>query len=164
MVNIQAYVDGSPANVAAACLDSELLGAVQAEVVRSDGKLGPSTVIRLTDDDEMLDASREMARRLRLTGLCGFDFVRDSETGLPYLVEVNPRATPTAHLPSGAVDLLTSMRAAHGYAGPPARTATYPDGLVSLHPEKVSPFAVGTTLIERSNHLDPQPRSSGVSS
>ena len=77
-----------------------MLGAVQAEVVCSDGRLGPSTVIRLSDDPEMLTAAAEMARRLRLTGLCGFDFVRETGTGHPYLIEVNPRATPTAHLPA----------------------------------------------------------------
>jgi hypothetical protein len=145
VVSVQAYVEGSPANVAAACLDGELLGAVQAEVVRSDGRLGPSTVIRVIDDAEMLGAAREMTRRLRLTGLCGFDFVRESGTGHPYLVEVNPRATPTAHLPAGSVDLLSSLRAGLGYAGPPARTGTYPDGLVALYPQEMrrdpnSPF------------------------
>ena len=138
VVSVQTYVDGSPANVAAACLDGEMLGAVQAEVVCSDGRLGPSTVIRLSDDAEMLTAAAEMARRLRLTGLCGFDFVRETGTGHPYLIEVNPRATPTAHLPAaGGIDLLTALRASLGYPGPPARTASYPGGLVALFPQEM---------------------------
>ena len=137
VVSVQTYVDGSPANVAAACLDGEMLGAVQAEVVCSDGRLGPSTVIKLSDDAEMLTAAAEMARRLRLTGLCGFDFVRETGTGHPYLIEVNPRATPTAHLPApGGIDLLTALRASLGYPGPPARTASYPGGLVALFPRR----------------------------
>ena len=96
-------------------------------MIRSDGQLGPSTVIKVIDDAEMLAASGEMARRLRLTGLCGFDFVLEEETGRAHLVEVNPRATPTVHLlAAGGIDLLTSWRVALGYAGPPARTGTYP--------------------------------------
>jgi len=138
VVSVQTYVDGSAANVAAACLDGEMLGAVQAEVVCSDGRLGPSTVIRLSDDPEMLTAAAEMARRLRLTGLCGFDFVRETGTGHPYLIEVNPRATPTAHLPApGGIDLLTTLRASLGYPGPPTRTASYPGGLVALFPQEM---------------------------
>lgn len=146
VVSVQAYVEGSAANVAAACLDGEVVGAVQAEVIRSDGQLGPSTVINVTDDAEMLGAAGEMARRLRLTGLCGFDFVLGEETGRAHLVEVNPRATPTVHLlAAGGIDPLTSWRAALGYAGPPARTGTYPNGLVALYPQEMqrdphSPF------------------------
>jgi hypothetical protein len=145
-VSVQGYVDGSPANVAGACLDGELLGAVQANVVRSNGPLGPSTVIRVTDDVEMLTATREMTKRLDLTGLCGFDFVVEKSSGLAYLVEVNPRATPTVHLLTAeGSDLLTSWRAALGHTGPSARTGSYPGGLVALYPQELqrdpqSPF------------------------
>ena len=146
VVSVQAYVEGSPANVAAACLDGDVLGAVQAEVIRSDGQLGPSTVIKVVDDAEMRAAAEVIARRLRLTGLCGLDFVLEKETGRAYLVEVNPRATPTVHLlGDGEIDPLTSWRAALGYAGPAARTGTYPNGLVALYPQEMhrdpqSPF------------------------
>ncbi len=145
-ISVQAFVDGRPGNVAAACLDGVLLGAVQAEVVRSDGELGPSTVLRIIENPEMLATARAMVRRLGLTGLCGFDFVLEGDTERAYLVEVNPRATPTAHLVTAdGVDLLASLRVALGRPGPPARTCTYPNGLVALFPEEmrrdpVSPF------------------------
>ena len=69
VVSVQMYVDGAPANVAVACLDGEVLGAVQADVVQSDGQLGPSTVIKLVDDAELLAAVGEMARCLRPDGV-----------------------------------------------------------------------------------------------
>jgi biotin carboxylase len=139
-------VEGRPANVAAACLDGKLLGAVQAEVIRSNGAFGPSTVIRVIDHPEMLAAATQLVAKLRLTGLCGLDFVLDEKTGRAELIELNPRATPTAHLLSvDGVDLLTSLRLALGRPGPPARTCTYPDGLVALFPlemqrDPTSPF------------------------
>ena len=40
--------------------------------------------------------------RLKLSGFYGFDFMIEKETGSPYLIEMNPRATQTSHLPLGA--------------------------------------------------------------
>jgi hypothetical protein len=145
-VSVQAYVEGPAANVAAACVDGEMLDAVQAEVICTNGAFGPSTVIRVIDHPEMLATARAMTRQLGLTGLCGFDFVLEAGTGRAHLVEVNPRATPTAHLlTAGGIDLLTSLRLALGHTGPPPRTGTYPEGLVALFPQEMqrdphSPF------------------------
>src|SRR4051794_15811324 len=74
-VSIQTFIDGRPANVAAACFKGNLLGAVQAEVVRCAYPLGPSTVVRVIDHPEMRAAAETMVQALGLTGLCGFDFV-----------------------------------------------------------------------------------------
>ncbi len=121
-----------------ACLDGDLLGAVQAEVVRSKGPTGPSTVLRIVEHPEMLAAARTMVHRLRLSGLGGLDFILENDTGRAHLIEVNPRATPTSHLISAeGIDLLASLRSALGHAGPPPRTAAYPDGLVALFPQEV---------------------------
>jgi thioesterase domain-containing protein len=145
-VSAQVYVEGEPANLAAACVRGELLGAVQARVVRSNGKLGPSTVIRLIDHPEMVETARGIIGQLELTGLCGLDFVIEPETGRAHLVELNPRATPTAHLVTAdGVDLLVSLRDALGHAGPPARTYAHPEELIALFPQELrrdpsSPF------------------------
>jgi thioesterase domain-containing protein len=137
-LSIQSLVEGSPGNAAVACLDGELLCAVQAEVVRCNGATGPSTVVRVLEHPEMLAAARTMVQRLRLSGLVGLDFVLENGTGRAHFIEVNPRATPTAHLISAeGSDLLASLRSALGHAGPPPRTAAYPNGLVALFPEEL---------------------------
>jgi thioesterase domain-containing protein len=137
-LSIQSYVAGVPGNAAVACLNGELLGAVQAEVVQADGDTGPSTVLRVVEHPEMLAAARTMICRLRMSGLCGLDFILEEGTGRAQLIEVNPRATPTSHLISAeGVDLLASLQSALGYAGPPPRTAAYPDGLVALFPQEL---------------------------
>jgi hypothetical protein len=148
LVSIQAYVSGRPGNVAVACLDGKLLGAVQAEVLRSDGALGPSTVLRITDHPEMRATAQGMVQRLELSGLCGFDFVLEDGTDRAYVIELNPRATPTSHLISAdGVDLLASLRAAMGGDGPPpARTSEYPDGLVALFPQELQRDPTSTFL------------------
>lgn len=137
-LSIQSYIDGVPGNVAVACVKGDLLGAVQAEVVRGSGATGPSTVVRVVEHPEMLAAARTMVDRLQMSGLVGLDFVLENGTGRAHLIEVNPRATPTAHLVSAdGFDLLASLRSGLGCAGPPPRTATYPDGLVALFPDEL---------------------------
>jgi glutathione synthase/RimK-type ligase-like ATP-grasp enzyme len=145
-ISAQGYIEGEPANVAAACLDGELLAAVQARVVRSNGKFGPSTVIRVIEHPEMLATTRGLVRELRLTGLCGLDFVLEPETDRANLIELNARATPTAHLVAAdGADLLVSLRDALGHGGPPARTRESQEELIALFPQELqrdprSPF------------------------
>ena len=100
-ISVQAFVHGRPGNVAAACVDGELLGAVQAEVVRSDGELGPSTVLRVIEHPEMRATATAMVRELGLTGLCGFDFV----------LEARHRPRPPARgQPAGHADVAPRRR------------------------------------------------------
>jgi hypothetical protein len=147
IVSVQAYVAGRPGNVAAACLDGELLGAVQAEVLRSNGDLGPSTVVRAIDHPEMLATARVMARTLGISGFCGFDFVLEEDTGRAFLVEINARATPTCHLVAAdGTDLLASLRTATGHGGPCARTDRYPGGVVALFPQELHRDPTSTFL------------------
>lgn len=99
-VNVQSYVDGATANVAAACRDGEILSQVGVAVMRTAYPLGPATVVRCVECPEMASAARRTARALGLSGLCGFDFIIDA-AGAAHLIEVNPRATPTGHFPDG---------------------------------------------------------------
>jgi thioesterase domain-containing protein/glutathione synthase/RimK-type ligase-like ATP-grasp enzyme len=137
-LSVQSYVEGFPGNAAVACLDGELLGAVQAEVVQSNGPTGPSTAVRIVEHPEMLAAARAIVKRFRMSGLVGLDFILEQGTGRAHLIEVNPRATPTSHLISAeGIDLLASLRAALGYAGPLRQTAPYPDSCVALFPQEM---------------------------
>jgi thioesterase domain-containing protein/glutathione synthase/RimK-type ligase-like ATP-grasp enzyme len=146
-LSVQSYVEGTPGNAAVACLDGDLLGAVQAEVVRGNGPTGPSTVLRVVEHPEMLATARAMVNRLQMSGLAGLDFILENGTGRAHLIEVNPRATPTSHLISAeGIDLLASLRSALGCDGPPPRTAAYPDGLVALFPQELERDPTSTIL------------------
>ena len=133
VVTIQELVEGRPANVAVACAAGAVLGQVQAEVLVSDGPTGPATVVRLVDHADMTYAAKSVVAALQLSGLCGLDFVL-SPDGRAHLVELNPRATPTAHLVGAdGSDPLTSLRAAGGPELPLPRPTPAADDLeVSL--------------------------------
>jgi predicted ATP-grasp superfamily ATP-dependent carboligase len=58
--------------------------------------------MRLIDSCEMSIAAEKIVRRLNLSGIVGLDFMLEEQTGNPYLIEVNPRATQVGHLTLGS--------------------------------------------------------------
>jgi hypothetical protein len=100
-VTVQRYIDGRPANCMIAAWAGEALCGIAVDVVSSEGATGAALVIRPVDDPAMLDIGAQIVRALGMSGMIGFDFVIESGTGRPYLLEMNPRATGTSHLRLG---------------------------------------------------------------
>jgi hypothetical protein len=98
VVNIQRFVEGTPANSAVACWNGEVLASISVVAMRTRGPQGASTVVRVIDHPEMTDASAKLVRRLGLSGFCGFDFLLEKETCAAHLIEMNARTTPISHL------------------------------------------------------------------
>jgi hypothetical protein len=97
VVNAQEFVSGREAIATVACLDGEVRALGCFEVVQSSEPKGPAAVVRIIDHAGMAEAARRLVRRYGLSGFCGFDFIL-TEAGDPWLLEVNPRVTPTCHL------------------------------------------------------------------
>jgi hypothetical protein len=97
VVNVQEFVDGREAIATVACFDGEVQALGCFEVVQASEPKGPAAVVRVIEHDGMADAARRLVRRYGLSGFCGFDFIL-TEAGDPWLLEVNPRVTPTCHL------------------------------------------------------------------
>lgn len=93
-MSVQTYVDGWPANIGVACWQGEVLASVCAESVATTSATGPSTVARIIRSAEMEETARRVVKALGLSGMVGFDFVIEAETGDAYLIEMNPRNTP----------------------------------------------------------------------
>jgi len=100
-INIQEYVPGREATSIVACWQGTLLAGMHFEVLSKTNPTGPASVMRLIDSDEMSIVAEKIVRRLNLSGLVGFDFMLEEQTGDPYLIEVNPRATQVGHLTLG---------------------------------------------------------------
>jgi hypothetical protein len=100
-VNVQRFVDGSPANCLVSCWQGELLSIIQVKVLSALHAMGPATIVQLSHDPAIEAAARRIVRRLGLSGFCGFDFVIETATGEAHLIEMNQRATPLAHLALG---------------------------------------------------------------
>jgi hypothetical protein len=94
LVNAQTFVAGREATSAVACGRGEVLAALHFEMVR----------------------------RLNLSGLHGFDFMLESQTGNAYLIEINPRSTQVGHLTLGpGRDIPAALHSA--VSGQPVRPA-----------------------------------------
>lgn len=109
-VSLQAFVPGTPANCAVACWEGEVIAAICVEVVATVHPTGPSTVIRVIEHHDMIEAARIIVDRLGMSGFCGLDFIIEQSSRRAYLIEVNPRATQINHLALGeGRDLVTAI-------------------------------------------------------
>lgn len=97
-VSVQGFVAGEPATLTAASWRGEVLGIVAVRVLRSVAANGPATVVEPVDHPDMVRAADIMAKKLGLSGLFGLDFIVSADGRAASLIELNPRATPTAHL------------------------------------------------------------------
>lgn len=137
MVNAQAFVPGTEATSTVACWKGKVVAALHFDVIHTTKSRGPATVLRLIDDAEMSAATEKIVGRLNLSGFHGFDFMRQTQTGNVYLIEMNPRTTQVGHLSLGkGRDLCAALYAA--VSGETCRTApaATDNDLIALFPHE----------------------------
>jgi hypothetical protein len=133
-VTIQQYLEGRPASRAVLCWQGAVIGGLSVEAAEVSREAGPATVVKMIDHPEMEATARRLTARLGLSGFCGYDFVIDSG-GRAFLLELNPRITPTCHL-NWRVDLIGLLFAQiTGQAGR-ARQAYDADKTIALFPHE----------------------------
>ncbi len=135
-ITAQAFIEGLPATSMYACHQGQILGEVQARVLVSRGKTGPSMVIRSMSNARISRAGVLLAGRLGLSGFFGLDFILDDRSGEPFLLELNPRATQLTPLAiAGQVDLASLMWAYWSGRPLPAPHAGSLGSTVCFYPE-----------------------------
>ncbi len=137
VVNAQAFVPGHEATSAIVCWNGNVLASLHFEVLKKLNSTGPATVVRLIENADMSNAVEKMTRRLKLSGLHGFDFMLEAHTENAYLIEVNPRATQVGHLTLGpGRDLPAALYAA--VAGQPIQETPKVTGndTIALFPQE----------------------------
>jgi ATP-grasp domain len=97
-ISIQRFLRGERANSAVACWKGTVLAQVCVEVTASREATGPASVVRVIKHPIMSQAVERLVGALGLSGLCGFDFILDSNDGSAHMIDFNPRATQTCHL------------------------------------------------------------------
>jgi hypothetical protein len=101
VVSGHTFVQGREATSAIACWNGSVLASLHFEILNRRGQRGASTALRILNNPAMASAAEKIVRRLGLSGFVGFDFMLENETGEPYLIEKNPRATQAGHLALG---------------------------------------------------------------
>jgi len=101
VVNAQRFIKGAEVTSTVTCWQGEVRAALTFEVLRAMYSGGPASVIRPVENEAINGTIRKTVARLGLSGICGFDFIIEKGTGIPRLIELNPRATQTAHIRLG---------------------------------------------------------------
>jgi hypothetical protein len=113
IVNVQSYISGRDATSLIACWHGRLLAELQFEVLSVQKAAGPASILKLTCHSEMSQTATQIADKLQLSGLYGFDFILEDATQHAHLVEMNPRTTQVGHLALGpGRDIPASLYAA----------------------------------------------------
>jgi hypothetical protein len=132
----QRFIAGRPATSSIACWQGRLLAANHFDVLVANGT-GPATVIAPHIDPAMTSAAAAIVARFGLSGLHGLDYMRD-RAGRLFLLEINPRATPTAHLALGpGRDLAAALLTAAGHPIPDRAAVTALER-IALFPQEVT--------------------------
>jgi len=130
----QRFVVGRPATSSIVCWGGKLLAANHFDVLVSNGT-GPATVLEISHDPAMTEAAGRIAARFGLSGFYGLDYMRGQD-GAALLLEINPRATPTAHLALGPDhDLAAALLTAAGHSVPD-RPAVTRQSRIALFPQE----------------------------
>jgi len=151
-VSVQSFVHGWEASSAVACWKGKVLAAIHFEVLRRSEPKGPSSVLRVVDNAQMTFAVDALVRRLKLSGLCGFDFMIDEQSGKAKLLEINPRSTQTCHLALGpGRDLPAGLWSAVSGQPQSARETEVAGDVIALFPQewKARP---NSTFLQTAHH------------
>ena len=134
----QSFIKGRPANCAVACWQGEVLAGIAVEVMAASGAQGPANIVEVVPGSEMLSAAEKIAGRLGITGFFGLDFMIESGTGTPYLIEMNPRCTPPCSLSLGnGRDLVAAIASRLTLRPEPLRQAVTKKTRIAYFPQSV---------------------------
>jgi hypothetical protein len=151
---VQELIPGRPANSMFACWRGELLAIVSVIVVAAVGLTGAALVIRVIQDERLRKTAKLIAARLKLSGFYGLDFVIEAHTGVPYLIEMNPRCTQIGHIEFPGMGSVAGALCAvlRGDPSPIAGMALPPGDQVALFPQAQAEGPAFREMIEASFH------------
>lgn len=126
-LSVQKQIDGPGRNVCLAAIDGKVLANFTVVKHIATKRFAPSSVVRFVFHEETDRIARGLIEHLRFTGICDIQFIVDRDTGKSYVIELNPRPTPSCHLGDRfGADL---SRALHAALGGPAYQAAMPKDL-----------------------------------
>ena len=134
----QEFIPRAPPPIPCWCAGAvNWLSLVSVVVVAADGPTGAATIVRVVPgraDEERRKTS--VASRLMLSGFYGLDFIMESGTGVPYLIEMNARCTQLGHIEFAGQGCLAGVLAAvlRGEPRPEVRSPVLND-TIALFPQ-----------------------------
>jgi hypothetical protein len=163
-VTVQEFIPGRPANSMLVCWRGRLLSLVSVVVVAAEGPTGAATIVRAMRDERMRKAAELIVSKLNLSGFYGLDYVIEAATGVPYLIEMNPRCTQLGHIEFAGDGCLAGVLSA-ALRGEPPPVAQNPisGDKIALFPQALAGGTACRPHIDASHHDVPsdEPRLMG---
>jgi hypothetical protein len=152
-VSVQEFIPGRPANSMLVCWRGELLSMVSVVVVAAQGPTGAATIVRVIKNDRMKRAAKLLVSQLKLSGFYGLDFIMESGTGAPFLIEMNPRCTQLGHFELAGKGSLAGVLSAvlRGEPPPEAQNPIRSDTM-ALFPQALEAGDACRSYIDASYH------------
>jgi hypothetical protein len=158
-LTLQRYISGSLAFRAVACAHGAVLDGISFLAERRNpGETSASTVVRVIQQAEMIEASRKLVAALACSGFVAFDFILTGD-GHAYLIEMNARPIATGHL--GRLfghDIYAAMLDHLVGAAHQAPEVVAPPRSVALFPRELDRDPASALLANPSNVLHDVPR------
>lgn len=103
-ISIQQYIDGQVGQAPFCAYNGVVFGFnPMLRIKTHPGKTGPASVSCGYEDKDIQHYIEKIAREMNYTGFGSLEYVLDKKSGLIYIIELNPRPTPTVHLGSTIV-------------------------------------------------------------
>lgn len=97
-ISIQQYIHGVTGQ-SPFCSKDGVVFAVNPMLKRETypGRTGPAAVSEGFDNKEIEVFVHKVAKELSFNGFASLEYIVEEKSGLPYVIELNPRPTPTSH-------------------------------------------------------------------
>jgi hypothetical protein len=141
-ISVQRSVSGVDVNSAIFRWQGHVLASINVKALATRYERGPSTVVRRIQNAAMDRAAKILASRLKLSGFYGLDFILEGQgdeeqSGTPWLIEMNSRATQIAHLDLGpGHELAAAAYAAVGDVPVHPRQLVTTENTIALFPQE----------------------------
>jgi hypothetical protein len=135
------------------CWQGRLLSIVSVAVIAAEGPTGAATIVRVIQNKHMKQAAELLVSRLQLSGFYGLDFIIQSGTDVPHLIEMNPRCTQLGHIELPGEGCLAGVFSAilQGEPRPPAQRPIL-SNTIAFFPQALASGEVCRPYIEASYH------------
>jgi hypothetical protein len=97
-IEVQTQISGESVMYSLAALDGKVLGGFFASKMTTLGPTGPSTIVKISENNQCRLIVEKMVSEMGASGFLAFDFICCSKTGNLYLIECNPRPNQICHL------------------------------------------------------------------
>lgn len=100
-ISVQKYIKGSFGQAPFCAKDGKVFASnIMLSLKNFPNETGGSTVVRGIENDKINQYINILVQKTFYTGFGSIEFILEEKSGLPYVIELNPRPTPTCHIGS----------------------------------------------------------------